>query len=36
MLAKTAINYVDIMLDIIHAWHANYFLYSYKIYLTDG
>jgi uncharacterized protein (UPF0248 family) len=32
MLAKTAIHYVDIMLDIIHACHVTYLLYSYTIY----
>jgi hypothetical protein len=32
MLTKTAIHYVDIMLDIIHAWHLTGFLYSYTIY----
>jgi hypothetical protein len=32
MLAKTTIHYVDIMLDIIHAWYATYFIYSYTMY----
>jgi len=32
MLAKTAIHYVEIMVNIIHAWHVTYFLYSYTMY----